>query len=175
MVFQDKQQERRQGDSTWRSSLAQARRNYAAPEADVSSDETHPQLPPKSELPKVSAFDAPAKSGGSELFDALIMAATGTLILTQPNTSLLHRLVMSLKRVPFAGSSLSLALKAKSTRRGPCFTCLKAVTLGCRLILTAAGLHDKVVCNALPYVKAIWWLPQPDFGLVPDFVPASRG
>lgn len=60
-----------------RGSIGQPLRSFAAPDADISSDETHPQVPSKAPVPDVPAFEASAKSGGSELFDALLMAATG--------------------------------------------------------------------------------------------------
>lgn len=76
-VAQDKKQDRRQQDSVTRGGTGQAARAFAVPDADISSDETHPQAPLKAELLDAPPFEAPAKSGGSELFDALLMAATG--------------------------------------------------------------------------------------------------
>jgi len=74
---QDKQQGRRQPDSAAKGSTGPPAKFFAAPDADISSDETHPQPPLKADLSDGPAFEAPAKSGGSELFDALLMAATG--------------------------------------------------------------------------------------------------
>ncbi|KAL0024665.1 hypothetical protein WJX77_006897 [Trebouxia sp. C0004] len=73
----DKQQDRRQPDSAVKGSTGPPANFFAAPDADISSDETHPQPPLKADLSDGPAFEAPAKSGGSELFDALLMAATG--------------------------------------------------------------------------------------------------
>lgn len=78
---QDKQQDRRQQDSALKGSTGPPANVFAAPDADISSDETHPQPPLKADLPDGPAFEAPAKSGGSELFDALLMAATGKRII----------------------------------------------------------------------------------------------
>ena len=77
---QDKQQDRRQPDSAAKRSTPA--KYFAAPDADISSDETHPQPPLKADLSDGPAFEAPAKSGGSELFDALLMAATGKRIIS---------------------------------------------------------------------------------------------
>ncbi|KAA6423111.1 MAG: hypothetical protein FRX49_07098 [Trebouxia sp. A1-2] len=73
----DKQQDGRQQDSAVKGSTGPPAKFFAAPDADISSDETHPQPPLKADLSDGPAFEAPAKSGGSELFDALLMAATG--------------------------------------------------------------------------------------------------
>lgn len=73
----DKQQDRRQPDSAAKGSTGPPAKFLAAPDADISSDETHPQPPLKADLSDGPAFEAPAKSGGSDLFDALLMAATG--------------------------------------------------------------------------------------------------
>ena len=75
--LQEQKPDRRQQDSALRGSIGQPAKAFAAADADISSDETHPQLPLKAEVANVPAFEAPAKSGGSELFDALLMAATG--------------------------------------------------------------------------------------------------
>ena len=78
---QDKQQDRRQPDSAAKGSTRPPAKFFAAPDADISSDETHPQQPLKADLSDEPAYEAPAKSGGSELFDALLMAATGKRII----------------------------------------------------------------------------------------------
>lgn len=80
---QDKQQDGRQQDSAVKGSTGPPAKFFAAPDADISSDETHPQPPLKADLSDGPAFEAPAKSGGSELFDALLMAATGKHIVLQ--------------------------------------------------------------------------------------------
>jgi len=79
---QDKQQDRRQPDSAAKGSTGPPAKFFAAPDADISSDETHPQPPLKADISDGPAFEAPAKSGGSELFDALLMAATGKRIIS---------------------------------------------------------------------------------------------
>ena len=79
---QDKQQDRRQPDSAAKGSTGPPAKFFAPPDADISSDETHPQPPLKADLSDGPAFEAPAKSGGSELFDALLMAATGKRIIS---------------------------------------------------------------------------------------------
>ena len=85
---QDKQQDRRQPDSAAKGSTGPPARFLAAPDADISSDETHPQPPLKADLSDGPAFEAPAKSGGSDLFDALLMAATGTPFISVSVSSL---------------------------------------------------------------------------------------
>ena len=79
---QDNQQDRRQPDSAAKGSTGPPAKFFAAPDADISSDETHPRPPLKADLSDGPAFEAPAKSGGSELFDALLMAATGKRIIS---------------------------------------------------------------------------------------------
>ena len=56
-------------------------KGLAAPDADISSSDTHAQPGVKADVAGALAFAAPSKSGGSELFDALLMAATGALLL----------------------------------------------------------------------------------------------
>ena len=55
-------------------------------EEPTSSGETHPQGGMKADPSDLPPFAAPAKRGGSELFDVLVLAATGELIFP----SLLH-------------------------------------------------------------------------------------
>ena len=83
---QGKRLDRRQQDSVLQGSLGHCQKDPAAGaaaaatagDADISSDETHPQPALKAEVADIPpAFAAPSKSGGSELFDALLMAATG--------------------------------------------------------------------------------------------------
>lgn len=76
---QDRQQQHQQA-STVRGRLVPGGKGVAAPDADISSDETHAKASVKGDVAGALAFAAPSKSGGSELFDALLMAATGALI-----------------------------------------------------------------------------------------------
>ncbi|KAL3150604.1 hypothetical protein ABBQ32_000411 [Trebouxia sp. C0010 RCD-2024] len=73
---QDRQQQHQQA-STVRGRLVPGGKGVAAPDADISSDETHAKASVKGDVAGALAFAAPSKSGGSELFDALLMAATG--------------------------------------------------------------------------------------------------
>ena len=65
-----------------RGGLIPRSKGVAATDAEISSGETHPQPAMKADVAGggAPAFAAPSKSGGSELFDALLMAATGALI-----------------------------------------------------------------------------------------------
>lgn len=63
-----------------RGGLIPRSKGAAATDAEISSGETHPQAAMKADVAGgggAPAFAAPSKSGGSELFDALLMAATG--------------------------------------------------------------------------------------------------
>lgn len=75
----DRQQQQQQASAA-RGRLVPGGKGVAAPDADISSDETHAKAGVKADVAAAAAFAAPSKSGGSELFDALLMAATGALI-----------------------------------------------------------------------------------------------
>lgn len=66
-------------------------KGVAATDAEISSGETHPQAGMKADVAGAGApaYAAPSKSGGSELFDALLMAATGAFI-TQLSAVTMH-------------------------------------------------------------------------------------
>lgn len=65
-----------------RGGLILSSKGIAAADAEISSGETHPQAGLKADVAGAAAppYAAPSKSGGSELFDALLMAATGAFI-----------------------------------------------------------------------------------------------
>ena len=97
MWWQEKRHDRQlkqqqQQETALRGNLIPRSKAIVALDAEISSGETHPQPAMKADVAGggVPAFPAPSKSGGSELFDALLMAATGAFI-TTPHFCLLKQ------------------------------------------------------------------------------------
>lgn len=114
-------------------------KGIAATDAEISSGETHPQAGMKADVAGAGApaYAAPSKSGGSELFDALLMAATGALI-AQLSALTVHEPLAALVPLnPFALPFVLLLLKSSCVKLAVVELCKTCSTLFCK---SASGL-----------------------------------